>query len=93
MTSPDQHVLRVGEAERALMFRLQGWGVDDAEDRARDFIRDLIRQGWSPCRPVTALPPRIHSAAEPPHELLEGVRTQLRAARPSQTEAEESTDE
>jgi hypothetical protein len=91
MTSPDQHVLRVGEAERALTARLVAWSVPDPEDKARAFIRDLLRQGWSPHRPVTAIPPRPRELADPDriHAMADEVREQmrhLRAARPPSTE-------
>ena len=83
MTSPERYVVKVSEAEQALTFRLQSWGVKDAEDKAAEFIAVLIRHGWKPWAPVTALPRPPRTATAPPHELLEGVRTQLRAARPS----------
>jgi hypothetical protein len=88
MTSPDQHVLRVGEAERALTARLVAWSVPDPEDKARAFIRDLLRQGWSPHRPVTALPPRPREVADPEwaHQLVEQTKAQIRAARPTEPE-------
>jgi hypothetical protein len=82
MTSPDQHVLRVGEAERALTARLVAWSVPDPEDKAHQFIQALLRQGWAPHRPVTALPPPPREVTAPPTELLSETRERLRAARP-----------
>lgn len=89
MTSPDRHVVKVGEAESALAFRLQDWGVTGAEEKARAFIGSLLRQGWRPWAPVVALPRRAGDVALPPHELLEQTRAQLRAARPH-TDTEEA---
>lgn len=86
MSTPDRHVAKVGEAESALTFRLQDWGVKDAEDKAKSFIGDLLRQGWRPWAPVVALPRRPDTVALPPSDLLAQTRAQLRAARPTTEE-------
>ena len=39
------------EAIAALTHRLEQWGVADAPERAHEFVRDLIREGWRPRAP------------------------------------------
>lgn len=45
------------EAIAALTTRLHAWGVDDAAERAHEFVRDLIREGWRPRAPRCELTP------------------------------------
>ena len=86
MTTPERYVEKVAEAERALTYRLADWGVKDAEDKARAFVADLLRQGWRAWAPVTALPRDVTRPAPPPVELLSETRALLRAARPTEPE-------
>ena len=38
----------VGEAVAALRARLDAWDVPDATEKAEQFVRDMIRNGWRP---------------------------------------------
>jgi hypothetical protein len=82
MTTPDRMAVAVEEAVAALRWRLANHGGGDLDELARGFIRDLQRQGWSPVRPVTALP-SAGRAVPPPHGLLAETRARLREARPA----------
>ena len=39
---------RIGEAVAALSARLDAWDVPDATEKAEQFVRDMIRNGWRP---------------------------------------------
>lgn len=89
MTTPDRHVAKVGEAESALTFRLQDWGVVGADEKAKAFIGALLREGWRPWAPVVALPKRPDTVALPPTDLIAETRAVLHAAATRHTEPEE----
>lgn len=40
--------VRIGEAIAALRARLEAWDVPDATEKAEQFVRDMIRNGWRP---------------------------------------------
>ena len=39
---------RIAEAIAALTARLESWQVDDAREKATEYVRDMIRNGWRP---------------------------------------------
>lgn len=39
---------RIAEAIAALTARLESWRVDDAREKATEYVRDMIRNGWRP---------------------------------------------
>lgn len=40
------HEARIGEAVASLTARLGAWGVDDAAEKAHEFVSDMLRNGW-----------------------------------------------
>jgi hypothetical protein len=47
---------RIAEAIAALTARLESWQVDDALQKAAEYVRDMVRNGWRP-RALAATPP------------------------------------
>lgn len=51
------HEARIAEAVASLTHRLEGWEVDDAANKAHEFVRDMLANGWRTTRAALDMPP------------------------------------
>ena len=50
------HEQKIADAIASLTARLEAWDVEDAADKARDFVRDMLTNGWRTTRAELDLP-------------------------------------
>lgn len=58
------HEQKFAEAIEALAFRLNRWGVADAQTKAREFILELTHQGWRGVMPELDRPRPVPPASD-----------------------------
>jgi len=75
--------VRYAEAIASLRARLDHWGVEDAAEKAQEFIQDMTRAGWRAVgREIEVIPRGTGVPPEVNHHYAEEARAALRAARP-----------
>ena len=58
------HEARIAEAVASLTHRLDSWGVDDAGNKAHEFVQLMLRNGWRTTRAELDPPPPRPRPAE-----------------------------
>lgn len=77
------HEARIGEAVASLTARLNSWGVDEPTQKAHDFVRDMLRNGWRPTAAYVEPTPTNPRPIDPDRarQLAAEAREAIRAAR------------
>lgn len=86
---------RTAEAITALSTRLESWGVNDANDKATEYVRDMVRAGWRPRAREVWTPPGINggqtASSETAAQAAASARAAMRAAKTDTTKRQATT--
>ena len=85
---------QIGEAVASLTTRLDGWGIDDAQTKAHEYVTDMLRNGWRPIAPAAFHEqPGIaaHNRAADPTPYVGQVRAALHDAKTATEEDSSSS--
>jgi hypothetical protein len=80
----------IAEAGASLTARLESWGVEDAGQKAHQFVTDMLRNGWRPRARAIETPTYRAQRTPPPADLIAAMRADIAAAKYDEPDAEAS---